>query len=79
MNEKNKNIVYDLLAKFGFPIVCCLGLMWYVQETQQQYRQDTLKREDRLYLQIDNFNSTMRDFNNTLISIDSRLQKLEDK
>lgn len=77
MNEKETSILTDLMTKFGFPIICCLALMWYVQDTQKEYREEVKIREDRQYKQIENFNTTMRDFNNTLISIDKRMQKLE--
>lgn len=77
MNEKETSILTDLMTKFGFPIICCLALMWYVQDTQKDYREEVKIREDRQHKQIENFNTTMRDFNNTLISIDKRMQKLE--
>lgn len=79
MNEKETNIITDLLTKFGFPIVCCIALMWYVQDTQKQYREEVKQREDRQYMQIESFNTTMKDFNNTLITIDKRLQRMEEK
>ena len=34
-------------------------------------------REEKLYEQIDKFNSTLSDFNCTLISIDKRLELIE--
>lgn len=77
--EKEKNFLIELITKFGFPIVCCIALMWYIQDTQLAYREEVKTREDRQYKQIENFSSVLQDFNSTLKSMDARLQRMEEQ
>lgn len=83
-------MIQELIAGLGFPIVCVLGLGWFVYKIWKSYKEDMKNeldamakrcqaREDKLYEQIDKFNTTMNNFNGTLIKIDTRLEQLENK
>ena len=83
-------MIQELIAGLGFPIVCVLGLGWFVYKIWKSYKEDMKSeldamakrcqaREDKLYEQIDKFNTTMNNFNGTLIKIDTRLEQLENK
>lgn len=77
-----------LITTLGFPIACVVGLAYFVSviwtKTQQlsesqarEARESSQKREDKFMEQINKFNSTLQDFNITLVRIDTRLESLE--
>lgn len=80
--------VLTAISTVGFPIVAVIGLAFFIykvwvksQESMQNQIQSAAElnriREEKLYEQIDKFNSTLSDFNCTLISIDKRLELIE--
>ena len=80
--------VLTAISTVGFPIVAVIGLAFFIykvwvksQESMQNQLQSAAElnriREEKLYEQIDKFNSTLSDFNCTLISIDKRLELIE--
>lgn len=82
--------ILSAISTVGFPIVAVIGCAYFVWVIVNNYRQDcntniqevraaAERREDRLYQQIDKFEASLDAFNNTLISIDSRLEMLEKK
>lgn len=82
------NTVQQLITTLGFPIVCVLGLSWFVykvwkdsredmKQQMQRLEQDSKERENKLYEQIDKFGESLNSFNATLIKIDTRLDYLE--
>lgn len=82
------NVIQQLIASLGFPIVCVLALGWFVfrawdnmrEDMKQQIelvQKDSKEREDILHKQIDRFNDSLDNFNITLTKIDSRLEYLE--
>lgn len=40
---ENMNTIVTLLSNFGFPIVCCGILMWYIFKLQEQHKTETDK------------------------------------
>ena len=80
--------VLTAISTVGFPIVAVIGLAFFIykvwvksQESMQNQIQSAAElnriREEKLYEQIDKFNSTLSDFNCTLIYIDKRLELIE--
>lgn len=75
--EDNKNIAVNVISKFGFPIACCVALMWYTYNSQLDYRTETKNREERMLNQIDGFQKSLSDFNVTLNNINREIQSLK--
>ena len=40
---ENMEWLVNLLSNFGFPIVCCGILMWYIFKLQEQHKEETNK------------------------------------
>ena len=40
---ENMEWLTTLLSNFGFPIVCCVILMWYIFKLQEQHKEETNK------------------------------------
>lgn len=36
----NAQEIIQLISSVGFPIVCCLGMWWYVKKQTDNYRED---------------------------------------
>lgn len=79
----------SLISNLGFPIVCVLGLGWFLYQVFQKttaqneanmraVQERCAAREERLYQQIDKFSETLNSFNTTLIRIDTRLEAVEE-
>lgn len=73
------SILAELTATLGFPMVIAFCSIWFLYQMVQQNREDTSKREERMYKQLDKFGESMDRFNDTLIAIDKRLEVVEDK
>ena len=71
--------ISDIIANLGFPIACVLGCAYFIYNNNKSQREDSQKREDRMFKQLENFGITMDNFNQTLTKIDSRLEALENK
>lgn len=71
--------IVSLIKDFGFPVACVIALGYYSFQTQKQQRLDSISREERLYSQFDKFSDSMKNFNETLVKIDKRLEFLESK
>ena len=80
--------VLTAISTVGFTIVAVIGLAFFIYKVwtkTQENMQNQLEaaaalnqaREEKLYEQIDKFNTTLSDFNCTLISIDKRLELIE--
>lgn len=69
--------ISTLIATIGFPIVACCGLGYFVRDTVKGQREDSREREEKLMDQLSKSNEVMFKFNETLISIDSRVQSIE--
>ena len=51
--------------------------MIYIYKDKQQTREENVKREEKLMEQIARFNEIMGNFNDTLISLDKRIEHIE--
>lgn len=82
------NMLKEMIGTVGFPIVCAIGMGWFIyqiyiktvathEREMENMSQRCQAREDKLYEQIDKFNTTLNSFNETLIRIDARLEVLE--
>ena len=67
----------NFISTVGFPIGSSLLCMYYIYKDKTQTREENLKREDKLLEQISKFNETMINFNITLISLDKRIENIE--
>lgn len=78
--------ITSLISTVGFPIVAVIICGYFIYKITQTYRDDLNKqlekaaeREERLYLQLSEFGTTLNNFNKTLTRIDVRLEALEQK
>ena len=71
------NDIVNFISTVGFPIGSCLLCMQYIYKDKTETREENLKREDKLLEQISKFNETMINFNITLISLDKRIENIE--
>lgn len=63
----------DFIEKQGFAIVVACGLLFFAWNVYK----DSLSREERLVNRVDSFDKTLKEFGETLKTIDSRLDKIE--
>ena len=78
--------ITNLITAVGFPIVCCLGLSWFMVKYINQQREDNINRENKL-LELTskqnevliNINSNMDKMSTTLENMNQRLDILEQK
>lgn len=71
------NDIVNIISTVGFPIASCILYMIYIYKDKQQTREEHLKREDKLMEQLSKFNEIMNNFNDTLISLDNRIEHIE--
>lgn len=71
--------IVQIVESVGFPITVAIASGIVIYKTQQQNREDSNKREERMFEQLNEFGKSLNNFNETLITIDSRLEVLEDK
>lgn len=69
----------NLITTIGFPIVACIVIYKQMAKNMENQREDSLKREEKLFNQLDKFGESLNNFDNTLKSIDQRLKDIEDK
>ena len=69
--------IVNIISTVGFPIFSCLLYMGYIYKDKQQTREENAKREEKLMEQIAKFNEIMNNFNDTLISLDKRIEHIE--
>ena len=72
------NDIVNIISTVGFPISSCLLYMYYIYKDKNQTREEHLKREDKLMEQLSKFNEIMIHFNDTLISLDKRIENIEE-
>jgi hypothetical protein len=61
----------DLISNYGFPIVCVIGLAWYVREQQKLFSDELAKQREEHKEEVKELTNTIS--NNTLV-----VQKLVD-
>ena len=67
----------ELITQVGFPIACVMGCAYFIWQKSEQNRADTLRREEKMFQQLERFGNTLDSFNTTLTKIDTRLEVLE--
>lgn len=72
-------MMIEAVSNLGFPIACVLGLGFFVYKVWETNNRQSQERENKLYDQMDKFSTTMKNFNDTLIRIDARLENVEKK
>ena len=72
------NDIVNIISTVGFPITSCILYMFYIYKDKNQTREEHLKREDKLLEQLSKFNEIMKHFNDTLISLDKRIENIEE-
>lgn len=48
----------ELIQQFGFPVACVICLGWYVAKVQNETRQDSKEREEKLLTQLGEMSAT---------------------
>lgn len=71
--------IIDAISTVGFPVVAVIACAWFIYKNAKQAREDGLRREERLTLQIEKFGESMDAFNLTLNNINNRLTDIEEK
>ena len=71
------NDIVNIISTVGFPISSCILYMFYIYKDKQQTREENAKREEKLMEQISRLNEIMANFNDTLISLDNRIEHIE--
>lgn len=71
--------IVQIISTLGFPIFCAIALGYVGYKFLQESRADNLRREDRLFSQLEKFGESLDNFNTTLIKIDARLEAVEEK
>ena len=71
------NEIVNIISTVGFPISSCLLYMMFIYKDRQQSREENIKSEEKLMEQISRFNEIMGNFNDTLISLDKRIEHIE--
>ena len=72
----------ELIQQFGFPVACVICLGWYVAKVQNETRQDSKEREEKLLTQLGEMSATNKmllETNAVLAKdINSKLDRLMD-
>ena len=69
----------QLISNFGFPIASVIACGSFIYKTQQQQREDTNKREERMFEQMTNITQTLSNINTSLEMINERIERLEEQ
>lgn len=69
----------QLLQNFGFPVVTAIACGSYIFKMQEQQREDTNRREERMFEQMNNITKTLTNINTSLEILSTRLEKLEEQ
>lgn len=48
------NVVTQIISTLGFPIACCCVLMWYINKTNKEHRDEIEKIEERHSAEVAN-------------------------
>ena len=69
--------IVNFISSLGFPVACVVACAYYIIIINRQSREDTKAREERMYSQLEKFSSSLDNFNETLVRIDTRLATVE--
>lgn len=70
------NEITQIINTMGFPIACCVGLGWFIYTSNNQNREDNIRREEKLLDQLSQINIANKEIveTNRILA-----QSLEDK
>ena len=69
--------VEQLISSLGFPIASVVACGGFIFKMQQQQREDTNRREERMFEQMNNITITLSNINTSLELLSERIEKLE--
>lgn len=69
----------QLINDLGFPVGCVVACGTFIYQMWQQQREDTNKREERMFEQMNNITKTLSNINKSLEFINERIERLESK
>ena len=67
----------QIISNLGFPIASVVACGGFIFKMQQQQREDTNRREERMYEQMNNITLTLSNINTSLELLSERIEKLE--
>ena len=67
----------QLITNLGFPIASVVACGGFIFKMQQQQREDTNRREERMFEQMNNITITLSNINTSLELFNERIEKLE--
>lgn len=67
----------QLISSLGFPIASVVACGGFIFKMQQQQREDTNRREERMFEQMHNITLTLSNINTSLELLNERIEKLE--
>ena len=67
----------QIISNLGFPIASVVACGSFIFKMQQQQREDTNRREERMYEQMNNITLTLSNINTSLELLNERIEKLE--
>ena len=67
----------QIISNLGFPIASVVACGSFIFKMQQQQREDTNRREERLFEQMNNITLTLSNINTSLELLSERIEKLE--
>lgn len=69
----------QLISSLGFPIASVVACGGFIFKMQQQQREDTNRREERMFEQMNNITITLSNINTSLELLSERIEKLEEQ
>ena len=69
----------QLISGLGFPIASVVACGGFIFKMQQQQREDTNRREERMFEQMNNITITLSNINTSLELLSERIEKLEEQ
>ena len=69
----------QLISNLGFPIASVVACGGFIFKMQQQQREDTNRREERMFEQMNNITITLSNINTSLELLSERIEKLEEQ
>ena len=69
----------QLITNLGFRIASVVACGSFIFKMQQQQREDTNKREERMFEQMNNITLTLSNINTSLELIHERIERLEEQ
>lgn len=71
------NDIATLITNLGFPIVCVIACAYFIDYMIKTERAENQKREEKYIETINNFSVVMEKVNENLISVNKRLEYIE--